>query len=92
MRPEEAGAQGLRADAAGAARPRVGGWSHAAFLPFQSMGICFVGKRNFEDFILQVSVLDANGGSRVSPPDLRPLLMDPVFSSIYSLDPVNLFL
>lgn len=56
------------------------------------MGICFVGKRNFEDFILQVSVLDANGGSRVSPPDPRPLLMDPVFSSIYSLDPVNLFL
>lgn len=29
--------------------------SRSAFLSFQSMGICFIGKRNFENFILQVS-------------------------------------
>ena len=29
--------------------------SRSALLSFQSMGICFVGKRNFENFILQVS-------------------------------------
>lgn len=31
--------------------------SHLAFRSFQSMGICFIGKRNFENFILEVSVL-----------------------------------
>lgn len=30
---------------------------HRLLPSFQSMGICFVGKRNFENFILQVSVL-----------------------------------
>lgn len=40
--------------------------SRSAFLLFQSMGICFVGKRNFENFILQVSVFETKVWSHVS--------------------------
>lgn len=47
-------AWGLRVERGAPAQPLI---SHVVFCSFQSMGICFIGKRNFENFILEVSVL-----------------------------------
>ena len=46
--------RGLRVERGAPAQPLI---SHVVFCSFQSMGICFIGKRNFENFILEVSVL-----------------------------------
>lgn len=47
-----------------------------AFFSFQSMGICFIGKRNLEHFLLQVSVSDVSGGLLWAG---APVVMKPVF-------------
>lgn len=62
----------------------------AGLFSFQSMGICFIGKRNFEHFILQVSV-PRQVGARPAPHTRSSALTSHLPFSICSLGPGGLF-